>query len=486
MKIPTYESQASLQPTQLDPRKAAQFGNEIIKLSEGLSSVADVMQKTKNETQILRQKTELTKRLNDIHNKAMTSPDVWKAGETAEEDMQRVVEETSKGVDSVEARNKYIEQATNEMNRRSVSVNNMILARQLKESKSAVTDHVDSLMEYGLNIVDPNERKQNRDEIIKTVEDAVNDGRIDRTKANDYLKTHLKKMDHDQVFSDLTLDAKGTLRQLELGKDGIYSHLNPADRAQWFTKAKKAVEKEDLENKEIFAIAQNQNEEDILKKHWSGVDVSKDIINAHVSGKISDGFARAVTDAMESPLSVRPKTDAKEYMSLVDEMHKEGADPQKLRTRILNDVSKGKISNSVAEKLYTANYMFEDGSKNNLANMLGQQANSDREKLLRDDEIKKKGLQDRRNIFQKVIDMFNKHNGDDKTKTAEMTQNLMDNVSKGKVKNEDLHSTARKIVSDDLRKKHPDWSSFPKEGKVLIDGMGNKIKMYPDYHYEEM
>jgi hypothetical protein len=175
-------------------------------------------------------------------------------------------------------------------------------------------------------------------------------------------------------------------------------------------------------------------------------------------------------------------------MSLVDAMHAPDADPQKLRKRILDNVAAGKLSNTVAMHLYTANMMVNDeGDKTSVASSLGQRSVNERQKIIQDAEKEKLRLKEQNGLWKSAVDFikgWGNQGGKDKKEQAEVVQDFYRKVGESGSKPSEALSTAKEIVNQKNVQANPEVSKAPKQGRIMMDANGNKALVFPDGSYE--
>lgn len=491
MKISEYQSGAGLNPTPVDPKVAAQGGGMLIDLGEGLSSLGEKFQQVQDDTQKSKAEVDLYKRFNDINNQAATDPEIWNHPERVDDMLKKAVDESSRGISSGQARQEYQQKASVEMSRRGVATHNLIRSKQLSERKTSLLNANDMRMEEYWNAANEGDRAAIKGEITNSVNDAIRKGVINADAGRQYLKTHLDKLSEGQVNKDLSIDAKATLSELQKGKDGIYKDLNPTQRTKAITSAENMVQKQKKQGKELHMIAQNKAEADLTGRYYQGGLTTDDVIKAQVSGRISPEFAKSVIKSIESPEAINHNTDTIAYMKLVDDMHDPKSDPKELRQRLLDLTAQGKLSNTVANHLYTANMLVnEEGDKTNIASSLAQGKIDARQKAIEDDQRQKDALKKQQSWWKSSVDYiksWGKSTGKDQKEVASTTQDLFAKANESKTKPSESLDVVKGIINQKNIQANPRLvKNCPKDGSVCMDAQGNKARVYPDGHHEDI
>lgn len=488
MKIPTYESELTPNAPQLSVEDATQGAREIKQASSDVGSIGDKLIQVRDTAQSNEAEVKFLKRLSEIHGEALTKVDPWEAPKYVSDQMQQAINESGRGISSGLARNEFQQKASLEGARRSVAINHNIYEKQLKIAKASVTGYVDAKVQEYQTLTDPSERGVIRQQIIDKVGEGVNRGFINSKEATAYIHTNLHNADIGQVKNDMALNASAAYREIQKGVDGLYPYLNTHERSDLMQTAEKLMVKQEHEQKQVFTIAQNKNESDMLDKWFSGALQPSDIMDAHTNGKISEGFARSMTNVIEAPAAnPKGKPDAKAYMDLVDKIQGNDAKPEDIRKEILDLNAQGKISASAAKSLYTTHMRTTDEGKKSVAELMGQNAQEALQIINKSEEQNKQREND--NGWWKGAVDYIKSWGKSQEKSpeaiAKATQDFFDKAASSNTKPAAALSAAKELINDKNSQSNPRVLQASEKGTLMIDAKGNRAIVYPDGRFEE-
>lgn len=484
--VPTYESQRRLEPTEVNPKVAATFGGEVADVGEGIKGLGDQIQKLDDRRQTLKAQTYMAKAHIGIRQMAATDPNIDNLDERVDQKSQEAVSQAADLIKSPQARNTFIASANLDIERRNAPVYNTILRRKSQDFKNELVQANDADVQDYQGSVDPGERNLIRQNILDRTNTAVQDGHVNADWARIHATTLLKSADINQVKNDMSINASATYEQLQKGKEGLYPYLNESQRKQFADKAQKMVVKEGSDNKLIYGIAQNHSENTILDKMAKNTLTQDDINNAQLIGvegiRIRPEFAKAATEALQDPFPTESVND--KYMELFNQV----TDPTKdaaevklniMRTRGLSPQQKAHLINGSLRQDESG-----DGTKQSIGNLIQSGIKKNKQDILELNRKIQMEVDNKRSLLGKIGSIFSDHAKDD-THLIELQQQLMDKSAT--VKNqEDLIEASKEILNKDTIKNNPKFSSFPKEGKIMIDSKGNKAKVYPDGSYEAL
>ncbi len=399
-------------------------GQALANAADDVGKIAAHFQAMQDKTQSLKALTSLTSQFNKIHGEALQDPDLANAIPKARDKMVEAINQTSDGIFSDEAKVLYKGHAALEMERRYSTIQSQLLKKQIDDAKSTVIQRNDQLSESYYQSTSDQERAGIQAEIKNNVSDAVNRGFMSPTSATKYLDTTLKNMHRGQVKSDMLIDPEATSRQLQKGPAGLYPELDGKDRTELIRQSDLMTTRRKYEGQQVVAIAQNQAEAAMLDDYWKGGMTAQSIEAAHTNGQISTDFASKLTKAIQSPNPITAKhTDAQVYMDLVDSISSGNEDPKVSRQKILDAVTAGKITNSTAQRLYTAHTQIDvHGDKASLAEQIAQPAIDSRQRIIDQDRARQLQAKQQNNWLSSAVSAIKGWAGNNKAKQADMVQ----------------------------------------------------------------
>ena len=476
------------QPTgvELDPRKVSTPGRLVTELGGVVGDLAEHFAQMRDKAETSQAMIELTKQFNAVHGKALQDPDVWGAPQRAQEGLQRAVDDTSRTISSPSARAAYQERAGVSFHLKALAINNQLMKRQIDAGKTSVLLRNDQLVDEFYGSASPKERQALQGEIQANVRDAIRMGYMDPTAGRKYLVDLLAHLHVGQVTSDMELDPANTAKELQKGKEGLYPELNEPQRTHLLKQAQTMEQRKKAEGVRVTAIARNHLETQMLEQYWSGQMTQQGVAEAVASGKISQGFANNLLEAMRSPqVAKHTKTDATEYIRLVDQMLRPDADPGAVKQDLLKAVADGRISNSVAQRLYTTHMIpTPEGAKESLAGMVRQQAVDKAQQIIMQDEQEQQRLKDKQNWLRSAVSFIKQWAGGDEEKTADWLHSYQRKLAP-ETQGQALVEHAQTVVKEGVRKDHPSVNALEdvphsvgsfREGVQEVWGGESKVK----------
>lgn len=483
VQIPTYESQRRLNPAESDPRVAATVGGEMVDLGQGIKGLGEQIQKLDDKRQTLKAQTYLAKQHLNIRQLAATDPNIDTLDERVDSMSQDAVSQAADLIKSPSARENFVSTANLDIERRNVPVYNTILKRKSQDFKNQLVQANDADIQEYQGSADPGERTMIRQRILDRTNEAMKDGHVNTDWARAHATSLLKAADLNQVKSDMALNATSTYEQLQKGKEGLYPHLNDAQRKQFSDKAQKMIAKEGSDNKLIFSIAQNHAENQLLDSMSKGKLTQQDINNAQLMGingiRVRPEFAKAATDALDDPFPTESVPD--KYNKLINEVQSGDMDPMTLKLNILQ--ARGLTPQ---EKAHLINaHLREDtqDGKQSVNSLIAQGIRQNKQALMQADKNLKAEITDRQSMFRKITSRFRDQSKDD----GHLAQLQQDYFSKlQNVKNDDDRmKLAQEILNHDTLKRNPGIATSNTKGTIYMDKTtGVKRRYFPSGFWE--
>lgn len=485
VKVPIAETQEHLQPTPINPEMADALGEAYVDVGKGLAGLGDSIQKLQNRTQTLKAETYMAKVRDANYKIAANDPDIFNLEKKIADNTQTNLDEAARIIQDPVARNEFIAKSGLDMERRNIPIYSMIVKRQSQDFKASLLQANDEDIKEYQALADPAERELIRDRIKARTEEAASYGYVNKDWANHYLTTHLKEADMAQVRNDMSIDAEATYRELQKGAEGLYPELSPSQRKQFADKAQKQIAKQGAENNMIFSIAQNHSENVLIDKMSMNALTQEDINNAQIMGingiKIRPEFAKAATEALQDPFP--GQTNAEVYTQLFEQV----TDPEKDAFEVKLNIMRSR-GLTPAQKAHLINGAFRkedgEGSKQSIGELIRTGLQRNKQDILEINHQIEKSVESKRTVLGKIGQIFSNHAKDD-AHLADLQQQLMQKSQQLK-NNQDLIDLSKNIIKQDVLNDNPKFSSFPKEGKIMIDSQGNKARVYPDGSVEEL
>lgn len=479
--VPTYESREKLDPTPADPRLAANLGNEVADVGQGLSGIAEQVQKLDNRRQTLKAQTYVAREHLGIAQMAATDPNLDDLQERVDSRSQDAISAGADLIQSPGARESFIAQANLDIERRNASVYNTILRRKSQDFKNDLVQANDAdVMDYQRS-ANPSERALIRKGIIDRTSQAIQDGHVNADWGRAHAQSLLKSADINQVTSDMAIDPTHTYEQLQKDQEGLYPYLNNGQRKQFMDRAQKVIAKQGSDNKLIYGIAQNHAENQIVNKMGDNT-LTQDYINqlATLGNKgirPRPEFIKAATEAMQDPFPTESVPE--KYNSLINQIQDKETpiDPIKLKLDVLS--ARGL---SLEQKAHLINaHLREDpdsGGKQSIDQLIQQGIKNNKEKLMEANKSLQQEQTDRQGLLRKITDRFRDHAKDD-AHLAQLQQNFMESSQNVKDDSERMQ-VAQDILNKDTLKRNPGIATSSEKGTIFMDKTtGSKRRYFP-------
>lgn len=482
-RVPTYESQESLNPTPIDPRAAASLGNSVVDLSAGLDSVGQLIQKVDDRRQTYKAETSLAKAHQSNYQMVATDPDIDSLDHRLEDRTNQDIQNAAQSIQSPEARNNFVAKAQLDSERRNAPLYRTIMARKSADVKQSLVQANDAdVLEYQ-GTLDPDERNLIKQKIIDRSNQAIADGHINPQWGKAHIDSILKAADHNTIKDDIANNPTVAYEHLQKGKDGLYPELSPADRKMYSDRALKQIQREGSDNKLIYNIAQNHAESQLIDKMAQNNLTQSDINNAMTLGikgiRPRSEFAKSAAQAINDPFPTESVSD--KYNTLINQIQDPDMDPITLKMNVLN--SRG-LSPQEKAHLITAHLREdpEDG-KQSINQLINSGIKQNKQALMQADKNLKAELAYRQSMFRKITDRFRDH-ARDQDHLAKLQKDYMDKLQNTKDDKERLE-LAQEIMNGDTLKRNPGIATSNAKGTIFIDKTtGSKRRYYPSGFWE--
>lgn len=197
---------------------------------------------------------------------------------------------------------------------------------------------------------------------------------------------------------------------------------------------------------------------------------------AFLTKSISNTTYNSLHENTISPVGPTSGTDKQTYYNLTHYLLSDNANPEEAIKRILDANSQGKLSREDQKKLYEMHIMPTDAGNVSVADSVNNQSQAKFDQMKSAYDAQVKALNDKKHWWKPAFKTFDAY-FTGPTKEADVTdatRQLIDNVQKNSIKNEDIPAEANKIVGMSNLKKRPEWSSLPEKGRPAHDRFSPK------------
>lgn len=478
-QVPVYQNQQNIQPTPENPKLAANIGNEVADVGQGLEGMGEQIQKLDNRRQTLKAETYVAKQHLNIQHMAATDPDIDTLNERVNQMSEDAVNNAADLIKSSDAKQDFVSKANLDIERRNQSVYSTIDRRKTQDFKNALVQANDSdITDYQAS-ANPQERQLIRQKITDRTNQAIQDGHVHADFARLHVKTLLDAADKNQVTSDMAINPTATYENLQKGDKGLYPYLNSKQREGFMKNAQAMITKNGSDNKVIYSMAQNYAEDTLVDKMSNNTLTQSDISQAATIGikgiRPRPEFIKAATEAMQDPFPTESVPE--KYNKLVDEIQDPSADPMKIKLDVLG--ARGLTPKEKAT-LITAHLREDtDQGKTSINDMIKQGIKQNKEALMESNKKMQAQIKDRQSFMGKITGMFRDHAKDD-DHLASLQKDFMDKNQAVKDDTERMN-LAQEIINKDTLKNNPGISTADSKGSVFINKVtGEKRRYFPN------
>lgn len=405
-------------------------------------------------------------RLNEIKSRADEDTDFNSA--PYETEINKVGTEAAKTITGRLAKEDFMAGFQRQATAAKWGIKNEFRAKELKSIDASIDYQAQQIINNygGMNDA---ERMTNVANYRRALENGVKVGLYNKATAEAKYAVFQNKVVEGKVEYDILSNPSYALAELQQGKEGEYAALPDNKRVDFIKQAETRIEKLKNQEEEAIAIASNQRESELIDMKIAGtltvpfVKKERELTIANGVG-ISASFADTMIRALESPKTVKAKTDFNTYESIMADIVNPKITATEKKVKILDAYADGKLSDEDRDSLLFVGKMGQD-------------------------PIFKKSIEEQNpGFWGKVWQIITNHYpGKDKTKDR---VNTMSNIIK-KAKQENLtEDKIPQIINEETRKnrlaKYPWIVNLPQEGEVRLFPDGTKKQIYPDGRIEDV
>lgn len=470
-KIPRYETDATLTKeapsVPVNAEAYGTFGKGLQEMGQTLGVIGQTFEKLRDIQQVSEAETEAAQRMEDLRIRTDNDPDIYGAGQRAEEELRKIREDTSNKISSVPAKMKY----GAEYDLKSVAfmhkVNTDLKGKQVDLAQATMLKANDVDKEAYFNAASAAEQQMIKDRMKNRVDEMMSVGAIDQMAGYKYWTATEHDLNVGQVKNDIELDAGLALRELQKGKEGIYPDITTEERQDLTKAAEYQIARSERIAKQNIMIARNKNEAAMVDKYWNGTLTNDEVENGLLTGGISAGFGNTMMKNLQSPKSIDAKTDPETYMKLVDSILTPGRNPFEVRAELLKANTDGKLSRNDLQRLYTTRMI--PGSEGNFS--LAEEVTGGKN----EDNPIVKWLKAGVKVITDTLPPF---------AAFDAVKNLFSRTHDDKLDGPQIVGAANDEVKQHFLELNPNIATYPKEGKEMIDAYGNKALVFPNGSYK--
>jgi hypothetical protein len=450
--FPTYDSNQNINTTPASPefrgagQGIADFKNvlgTVQDITQKLSNANDVMQETKAKTDVemsLVQQEEAAK--ND------PNPDNVEAHLKAIQDLNK---DATKGISNQEVAGKVALEVNQTTFLSGIKVQDMFKKKQMF-ANDIYLDKLATTTSYNVaNAVSPAAAAQDEANFMDTIQQNTNKGLI--TPERGFLLVKNYKLGVLQA----TLDNDPATT---LGDSKTYKELNSGKYDLDFKEKESAInmiEKRVKENVQVQKDTQYKTEAQVAIDMAQGKQIDHAIFaNGLKNGTMTKKFADSALKVLESPRLVNAKTTNPAFAEEMEGIFKSKT-KEEIQDGVVNILSK-------ADK--------GELSKPDMLVLL-------RTAYARGNDVRTKQQDEAKAAVKTLGDWADRTKPVDR---ADVYRDFMNKIHNG----ESPQSAVQETMKEHTIKTKPEFISFPTTGKIMVDKNGNKAKVFPDGHIEEI
>lgn len=436
------------------------------------------LEEARNYSEVAQAKLKMTQGMADLMLKADTDidPATGKLRTGKKEDyasydqaLSTMRQEVSKGFTNKETQERFL---SGEYDLAALTTKNKIqntfTKNMIDEGKTATLQLVDSSIgAYGVT-KDAASLKQ----IEMDIDAAANRGFFTSQEAYKLKQEKIGSAIEQAIYNDNSTEEKDSviLAKLQDGKNPIYAGLSNEERLNLIKKSQQRVFQNNQTFKRAVEVSQNQRNDAFIDKLASGTANFRDVDAEFAIPESQGGMKRSVLDQYQRRLQAGVKDDlnimirekdaskdpttrakkVKEYNDLIDMFIEDTGDQWKAKEALAKGYADGNLDAGELKILTPL--------KNNLKDIEFNRNTSPLAKAL------------------KQVKTWMKSSNATDEEIALRTKQLLGGVGAGE-KPQDM---AKKIMDSEMLKHFPDYTSYPKEGKLKQDSSGRQYKVFPD------
>lgn len=481
-KIPRYDSSSNQLSTQpgptIDPERASAGGRNLQKVGDTIGTVGDALTTAFSLAEKTKAENFLEKSLATIEEQAANDPDFSAARQKKYHDeMAKAAKDASTMISLPSARGLFESEADRRREISRIKVDAGFTKRAIDDGKAQMLTFLDMQRQRYVTSNNPLDKQTAVLERDKKIDHMASTGYLAREAAVELKQKLEKEWDLAHLNYDIETNPAFVSEELAKGDQGFYRGIDAEAR----------VNAQDKVTKRLEYLARKNRED--TENRLMGLDAMRSLTPAQfeeaaLTGSISRPFYKAMKSKYLSSLGPSAETDKKAYAGAVQLLLNPSIPAEQKRVRLLEDQAKGLISPEDFKKLYQMHLTPSPGGRMNLAEQIGaQQTQTDFEKLVKAEEDKAKNIQEKQGFLRAAMSMLTNAAGRDQNKAGEMAQKFTEKALDKKP--EEYLAVARQVMSEEMRKARPEIVTYPKEGKVLMDAYGNKVRVFPDGTYQE-
>jgi len=457
--LPTYNAQRNITSTQSAP-----FRNEVDQNFSNqqkiIGTMADIAQKWSDANDVMQvtdAKAKYETAALDIQNRAFSDPDFNNAGKYVKE-LEDAKKNSLKGISNQQVSYGLGAEIDHSNQLTALKIKHDAGKKQIEYNKVQLGTNLDILQSKKLSAVTPAEGMQYQAQIGELINAQLKSGVITPQEAQKYLSDSTKKAYENLIYTN---------PQQGINILQSDNSLEPSVKGKLIQQAKQ-VEKRDKEFKD-WQLKQVQTQ--------STVDLSQALHDGTLSPVMvrdmqQKGMIDSETAAIFDSLAINKKYDIPEstslgqpeyFLRLLEDSH--GSKPQV--DKILKDAAEAYGSGKIGANQYR--YFIQNAKETFERQSKGVYTKSENQSSM---ESAINGIKS-----------FSKDNaGIPPTVVYSMLNKFFDRSIAGS----DPNTIKTDVINEQILQLKPEVSTFPKEGKIMVDKNGNKAKVYPNGSIEEI
>jgi hypothetical protein len=201
----------SLQPTPVDPSKAALLGKEVVDVSKGLEGMALQIKEHQDWNETNKAELALSNSYDDNLTMVHSDEDIGTLKERLNRKNLSDLDSAAKLINSPDARNEFLAKAQLKQSMQNAHLDAVIHSRQIDEGKTTFLANSESNEKHFVHAANPDERELYRQEIIKNANYAASMGYISKAHAQRYLENIMPHLDIQTVSYDISINPQRAL-----------------------------------------------------------------------------------------------------------------------------------------------------------------------------------------------------------------------------------------------------------------------------------
>lgn len=365
------------------------------------------------------------------------------------DELQKIKKDATKGFTNKFTAQKVGMELDHKIEVGSLEIGGEFFKKKLFANKVNLDTTIDTMLQEKISTTDPNRKAEIDQKILALVQTNYAAGLITKGEADNYIDTARTMSVKYDIYNDQSTTEKESQVLKDLNSKDKYPDLTAKERLELKGEAQRRI----FQNNQSYK-KQIDNNEDAITARFADPSKPKpsedEIVDLMNADQLTPKFARATIENIKSMKEKKENTSA-EFAKIVDYIVTPGNKPEDIRIEIMRQEAMGNIDRDEFNMLYT----FNQNASNKEIDKASPQKN-----------------------FIQTLTFWSDENAGMKTTESKsrMFKDYMMQVNEGI----DPEVAVKAAIKREIIKLHPQAATYPEEGQLVYDIMGNIKLIKPD------